>query len=273
MAQLTQFETHHIDQAQALSASVGWPHRVEDWALSLRLGEGRVLVVGGQVIGTIIWWHQGDSASLGMVIVAQSHRKQGHGARLVSAALDALGGRRILLHATPDGEPGYRRAGFVPVGQVRQHTGLAGEIPMGDRVAQVNAGDMDDVMAFDAHARGWTRGPLLRALSGLGTCWAVRDAGAIAGYAIARRQGHGIVIGPIAAKDSDVAKALILQALSAHPGEICRVDTDPELGLCPWLTELGLPQRGSGTVMMRGPDAERLAGAPRIYGLASQAFG
>ena len=80
------------------------------------------------VIGTILWWLQGDSAALGMVIVDAGHRRQGLGKVLVSAAMDALGDRRVLLCATSDGAPGYRRAGFSACGQVDQHTGVPTDV-------------------------------------------------------------------------------------------------------------------------------------------------
>ena len=48
-------EEKHLPQAHALSAALGWPHRVEDWRFVLGLGHGLAAIDGDRLQGTLIW--------------------------------------------------------------------------------------------------------------------------------------------------------------------------------------------------------------------------
>ena len=64
-----------IPAAHALTQAVRWPHRIEDWQAVVRLGTGFAAEEHGALVGTALWWAQGEhQASLGMVIVAATHQ-------------------------------------------------------------------------------------------------------------------------------------------------------------------------------------------------------
>src|SRR5262249_39104209 len=131
--------------------------------------------------------------------------------------------------------------------------------------------DHTAVIALDAAAFGAPRGALIERLLQQGEAAAVLDGGyGVTGFAIRRAFGRGQVIGPVVAPDETGAMAL--GAALGAPGFL-RVDVTgnaPRLGA--WLTEHGMPQVDTATVMTRG-DWAAASPTVRRFALASQAFG
>lgn len=266
-----------IPGAAELSQEQGWPHREEDWALFLQLGEGLVAESDGKIAGTIMGWRYGrDMAAIGMVIVTNAAQGQGLGRRLMEDMLQRLDGRTIVLNATEQGLPLYRKLGFVETGRILQHQGPAPAVPLvklrrGERVRPMGA--VDQVLAaLYSRASGMDRTRLLEtlALEGSAIVFA-RDHDPV-GFALLRRFGRGWSIAPVVAPDLEAAKALVSHFLGIKQGAFCRIDVTEDSGLSPWLEDLGLPQVGSVVTMALGP---RPAADPsiKVFGLAAQALG
>lgn len=265
----------HLLAAHALSQKVGWPHRTEDWRQMLALGQGAVAMDGDTPLGTVLWWRHADAATLGMVIVDGTARKQGIGAMLVKRALKATEGLPVFLYGTDMALRSYAALGFEECGLVHQFQGIVHptDVPDG-RVARASAQDVQSIVALDKAARGWARGPFLRALIDHGAQpWCLKDGGHVQAYALERLAGRGRVIGPIVAKSSEMARGLVCAIASNHAGQFMRVDTDPELGLAQILPDLGFTHVGKGTAMLRGNLRTSLTGEAKLFGLASQAYG
>ena len=264
-----------IPAAQALTASFGWPHRIEDWQLMHCLGQGVVAEHDGQLAGTALCWRYGeDWATLGMIAVAHSLQGQGMGRRLMLALMQQLEGRSLALHATEAGLKLYATLGFSPAGTVCQHQGLV--VPT---VAAANASlrppvtaDHVPILALDRQTTGMDRTELLRALLRQPGGTLLHRDGHPAGFALVRRFGRGHVIGPVAATSAQDARAMITHLLAQHAGQFVRIDVPQTSALGPWLTALGLEPVGTVLRMVRGPEAAH-AGPARIFALASQAFG
>jgi hypothetical protein len=92
------------------------------------------------------------------------------------------------------------------------------------------------------------------------------------GFAMLRRFGRGLAIGPVVAPDAEGAKALIAHLVGLNAGKFVRVDVDFDSGLTEWLESLGLMRVDAPTVMVRGAQATRVEGA-RLFGLVNQALG
>ena len=276
MFKLRSLTQEDLPAALRLSRAEGWPHRSEDWRGMLALGKGLTIASSDDLIGTVLWWEQNTHATLGMVIVATAHRGRGHGARLVAEAVAQIGHRNILLHATDAGQPGYAKLGFSPIGRIHQHLGPTGKMILPDvdlDIAYLPASDIGRITGLDRAARGWDRMALLSALMETGTCHVATQNGQVSGYALQRRAGRGTVIGPIVADGVETARALVSHILRATQDTFVRIDSDPRLGLCDWLHDIGLPQVGTGTTMVRGTLPSSAATAPKLYGLISQAYG
>lgn len=266
-----------LPSAVELSLEQSWPHREEDWNLLLETGEGIVLERDGRIVGSAMAWRYGhDHASVGLVIVQEAERGKGLGRRMLEEMLQRLEGRTVFLNATEDGLGLYREFGFVDIGRIVQHQGMAPIMPLAEllpnqRVRPIGGAD-GDIPALYSRASGVDRSALLETLSANGSTVVLeRDYEAV-GFALMRRFGHGRMIGPIVAPDLQGAQALATHWVGSNAGAFCRIDAVESNGLSQWLTEIGLPPVGSVTTMVRGPFAGG-SGPAQVFGIALQAYG
>lgn len=266
-----------LPAATELSQEQQWPHRIEDWTLFLKQGEGVTATRDGKVIGTTMGWRFGeDMARIGMVIVSSSAQRQGIGRKLTADMLGRLGDRTVILNATEDGHDLYKQLGFVETGGVRQYQGISKDVPLaelkrGDRVRP--KGKADTALAdLYSTAGGMDQRAMFRALAAESRTVVYTRDNEVIGFAMTRRFGRGWVIGPVVAPDVDVAEALIIHWLAVKQGSFCRIDVTDESGLGPWVESLGLSFAASVRTMVRGP-APKPGEQTRIFALAAQALG
>lgn len=264
--------------AHALSLAVGWPHRREDWQFLLSLGEGLVAPQGDRVVATAMWWLlDAHAARVGMVIVDPSLQRAGLGRVLMQRSLAAVGARTVSLTATREGATLYERLGFVPAGGVRQHQGVARAVPppglaTAHRIVRPIAPDIDTLIDLDRRATGVARAPVLAALAPVAGTAVLLDGHTPAGFAMCRPFGRGEVIGPVVARNSAEAEALIAHWLADKTGQFLRIDVPDGCGLPPFLTAHGLVEVDAATAMRRG-EAPASEGPWRCFGCVSQALG
>jgi N-acetylglutamate synthase-like GNAT family acetyltransferase len=264
--------------AQALTTELRWPHRNTDWEMAFRHGEGLVAERDGAVVGTALRFRWGPRhATIGLVVVAPACQGRRVGHRLMSALLDGLEEHTVLLHATADARGLYERLGFVRVGEVRQHQGIALPSPPialepGWRLRPASQADIVALRALDAQARGMPRDALIEQLFAQAEATVVLDHdGSARGFAMLRRSGRGHVIAPVVAPDTAGAKALIAHLSGLNAGRFTRIDIDFDTGLAEWLESIGLMRADAPTTMVRGTPLA--TAAPRLYALVTQAFG
>jgi GNAT superfamily N-acetyltransferase len=265
-----------LPQAHFLTQAVRWPHRVEDWRLALAMGDGFAVADGTRLLGTSMSWAFGpERGCFGMLIVAADQQGRGLGARLMGAALDALGNRAVQLHATPDGVSLYRRLGFAEAGAIRQHQGIAGPVmppplPAGLRLRPAEATDLAALAALDEAATAMARARVLSALLAAGETVVLERDGVALGFAVLRPFGRGEVIGPVVAPDAAAAWALIAHLLARRHGAFVRIDIT-DFALSPLLEAAGLACVDEAPRMVRG--AVPPPGAVGRFALVNQALG
>lgn len=278
MVDLRRMTVDDLAAAHILSSEQKWPHRIEDWEMLFGLGFGYVVERDGDVIGTAMAWLYGsDAATLGMVIVSPKAQGMGLGRRLMEAVLNDLGDRTVLLNATDEGAPLYRKLGFEPIGPVFQHQGAAFAVPMAElipdeRVRPLGVKDMPTLHGLARRATGMDRDALLDALVPGAQGVVLTRCNEPVGFALFRRFGRGYVVGPTVAPDTGGAKALISHWLGSNSGMFCRLDIPEESGLGSWLDELGLPCVGRVMRMVRGQEPTRDASVT-TFSLTTQALG
>lgn len=274
---LREMTADDIAIATDLSREQGWPHREEDWSLFLQLGEGLVAELGGKFAGTIIGWRFGDTmATIGMVIVTHAAQGKGIGRALMQAMLDRFEGRTVVLNATDEGLPLYRKLGFVETGAIHQHQGPApvmqlAELIPGERIRPISAAGhaLGDLYT---RASGMDRAALVDALVEESSVVVLARDHVPAGFAMLRRFGRGWSIGPVVAPDVGGAKALVSHWLGTKTESFSRLDVDAGNGLSEWLEEIGLPQVGRVVTMALGPAPKGDPDA-RVFAIAAQALG
>jgi predicted N-acetyltransferase YhbS len=268
-----------LKAAHALTDEIRWPHRQADWAQAFRHGEGLVAERDGRIVATGLRWRWGPRhATIGLIVVAAACQGRRIGHRIMSALLEGLDDCSVLLHATADGRGLYERLGFVRIGEIRQHQGIAQPAPLialgaGWRLRPATEADLPALRGLDAAARGMPRDALVDELFREATATVVLDHnGSAGGFAILRRFGRGHAIGPVVAPDAEGAKALIAHLAGLNAGRFTRIDIDFDSGLAEWVESIGLMRVDAPTTMLRGaplrtdPDA-------RLFAIVTQAFG
>ncbi|SDD26102.1 Acetyltransferase (GNAT) family protein [Sphingomonas sp. YR710] len=266
-----------IAAVHALSKAEKWPHRSQDLSAMLAIGSGLVAEMGGAIVASTMWWPCGDDiASLGIVIVARTHRGSGLGRIIMETALDQIGDRAVILNATESGLPLYRKLGFNGVSEIHQHQGASFAAPLvplaeGERIRPIGASDAAPVAALVEAATGLHRPALMTALLEKGHGLVLDRDGVLTGFALFRRFGRGYVIGPVVAPDRERAKALIAQWLGMRSGEFTRLDITGDSGLGDWLENLGIVKVDRAITMVRGK-APHPIGPARAFAIVSQAL-
>lgn len=265
--QITAFEAAHLDGALRLSSEAGWPHRAEDWQLTLSVSKGVVALLDGAVVGTALCSTFGDVATMNMIIVDARMRGRGLGRALMDQVIGLGGARELRLIATADGLPLYEKLGFVAYGEVHQQQGIAldatPELPVHSGTAQ----DIAALAAADLQASGLSRAGLLENIAAQGDVLRCEN-----GFALLRDFGRGRVLGPVVAQDVASAAALMTEAARRCAGHFLRVDLPADAGLSETATQLGLVAAGGGIAMKRAART-RTPSDYKTFALVSQALG
>ncbi len=268
---LSRFTEADLDGAHGLTQALRWPHRREDWETMLTLGHGFVARDEAGLAGTALWFPCGEGhATLGMVIVAGDRQGRGIGKALMAAVLEEIGDRAILLNATTEGAPLYRALGFIGDGEVVQYQGafipIAATAP---GLRDATPADWPSIAALDAAAFGARRAAMDAVLAAGRAVVIARDGG-IAGFAVCRPFGRGVVIGPIVAETE--ADAVAMVGALGEPGAFVRIDVVGEATtLVDYLARAGLSGVDRVTPMRRGDWTARAL--VRRFSLISQALG
>lgn len=207
-------------------------------------------------------------ASVGMMLVASRHSRQGLGHRLMTHLLGQAGRATVFLTATSYGRPLYEKLGFRTTGRSATFAGSfrpAGTEESG-RTWAASAADLGAIAEVDRPAFGADRQYLLRRQFGF--CdqirVLVRD-GRIAGYAGAWPNVDVTVIGPVIAPDAAGARTLIT-SVARRTDRPVRLDLDPDRrDIASWAQARGLPIVNETALMVHGTPWPPGAGHDRLF--------
>ncbi|UQX02031.1 GNAT family N-acetyltransferase [Streptomyces sp. RerS4] len=255
-----------------LSEDRGWPREDHKWGLLLAAGNGYGIDApdGEGLAAVCVVTRYGDHqvkpdlAAIGMVLVADRYARRGLGRRLMTHVCDeVLDGVPLTLHATPYGRPLYEELGFETTGRAEMLRGHFRPSP-GDpepavgtasgTVRPATAEDLVGIIRLDTEVFGTDRTHIITRLPAFVDRLLVAEdgSGILVGYAAAWPNMETHVIGPLIAKDTATAQALVasLAALTDRP---LRTDVDVRHEeLLAWLKERGLASVAFNAVMTRG---------------------
>ncbi|MHC5904213.1 GNAT family N-acetyltransferase [Streptomyces sp. S6] len=244
-----------------LSEDRGWPREEHKWGLLLTAGKGYGIDApdGGLLAACVVTDYgpqeRPDLAAIGMVLVAERHARQGAGRRLMRHVVSVMGTTPLTLHATPNGRPLYEELGFKVTGGAEMlvgHLTPAGAPPsVATRAA--TAEDLTEILRLDEGVFGSDRTHMITRLPAFADQLRVATAdGRIIGYAAAWPNMDTHVVGPLIARDTETAKALVA-SLAAHTGRPLRTDIDVRHEeLLAWLKGRGLASVAFNAVMTYG---------------------
>ncbi|WP_345619232.1 GNAT family N-acetyltransferase [Streptomyces ziwulingensis] len=244
-----------------LAEGRGWPREEHKWGLLLTAGRGYGIDdPGGGLVGSCVVTEYGPQeepslVAVGMVLVAERHARQGVGRRLVRHVVSMSGTTPLTLFATPNGRPLYEELGFKATGRAEMMRGVFSPDGHEPRTATraATAEDLPALLRLDEEVFGMDRTHIVTRLPAFADQLrvAVED-GRLIGYAAAWPTAETQVVGPLIARDTDTAKALIA-SLAAHTDRPLRTDIDVRHEkLLAWVEARGLAPVAFNTVMTYG---------------------
>lgn len=259
----------------------GWNQVEDDWLpfLASYQGGGWVAEERGAVVGTVTFLQYGSFSWVAMMLVDPGRRRGGVGTQLMEAVLESLRGEAcVRLDASPEGEPLYRRLGFVPECELERAGMVAGTAhgPVRSRalIRAADTVDLPDILAWDREIFGADRGPLLGSFFRRAPelAWTARMDGRIAGYTFGRPGRLSSQVGPITAVDVEVAGDLMRACLAGQAGCRVAVDVPPDAWTwIEWLRGMGFRTERPFLRMRLGSPAP---GIPeRRFAIAGPEFG
>ncbi|MEW2525246.1 GNAT family N-acetyltransferase [Streptomyces sp. NPDC047071] len=248
-----------------LSEDRGWPREEHKWGLLLSAGTGYGIddPDGSGLIAVCVVTQYGPYenpglSAIGMVLVAERHARKGIGRHLMRSVIEGAGTTPLTLHATPNGRPLYEELGFKTTGRaemVRGRFAVDGsdaQVP-GITTRAATAEDLPTLVRLDTEVFGLDRTHIITRLPAFTDQLRVAEVdGEIIGYAGAWPNMETHVVGPLIARDTDTAKALIA-SLGARTDRPLRTDIDVRHEeLLAWVKAHGLESIAFNSVMTYG---------------------
>ncbi|MFJ9039811.1 GNAT family N-acetyltransferase [Streptomyces sp. NPDC102406] len=247
-----------------LSENRGWPREEHKWGLLLAAGTGHGIddPDGGLVAACVVTEYgpreQPELGAIGMVLVAERYARRGVGRRLMRHVVERAGTTPLTLYATPYGQPLYEELGFKLAGRSEMVRGrfIDGGTPSVVATRPATAEDLSAILRLDAEVFGTDRTHIIARLPAFSDQLRVaEEGGVLIGYAAAWPNMETHVVGPLVARDTETAKALVA-GLAAGTDRPLRTDVDVRHEeLLAWLKERGLEGLALNAVMNYGaPD-------------------
>ncbi|ODA73444.1 MULTISPECIES: GNAT family N-acetyltransferase [unclassified Streptomyces] len=246
-----------------LSEDRGWSREEHKWGFLLSAGKGYGIddPDGGLVSACVVTEYgpqeQPTLGAIGMLLVAERHARQGVGRRLMRHVVSTMGSTPLTLHATSHGLPLYEELGFKVTGRVEMLHGHfvpgSGEPETEVSTRTATARDLPALLQLDEGVFGADRTHIVTRLPAFADQLRVaEEEGRIVGYAAAWPHMDTHVVGPLIARDTLVAKALIA-SLAAHTDRSLRTDIDVRHEeLLTWAKARGLASGTFSAVMTYG---------------------
>ncbi|QCX77757.1 Acetyltransferase (GNAT) family protein [Streptomyces sp. YIM 121038] len=248
-----------------LSEDRGWPREEHKWGLLLSAGTGYGIddpdgpgLIAACVVTQYGPYENPGLSAIGMVLVAERHSRKGIGRRLMRSVIEGAGTTPLTLHATPNGRPLYEELGFKTTGRaemVRGRFTVDGSDAQAPGIATraATAEDLPTLVRLDTEVFGLDRTHIITRLPAFTDQLRVAEAdGEIIGYAGAWPNMETHVVGPLIARDTETAKALIA-SLGARTDRPLRTDIDVRHEeLLAWVKAHGLESIAFNSVMTYG---------------------
>jgi len=223
-----------LPAALRLKELAQWNQTEDDWKRLLRLEPNGCFCAtsNGAVVGTATTTIYGSAlAWIGMVLVDPEHRRKGIATRLMEAAMNYLAGAgvaTIKLDATPSGKPIYQRLDFSEECLVERWAGTG--LKSSSSGASPAVSRQGEMLALDQEAFGTDRARLLKML--MNESWMeprqTNDGDATTGFAMARPGTVANYVGPVIARDANVARNLLDEMLGQLMGQPVYIDLNTD---------------------------------------------
>jgi GNAT superfamily N-acetyltransferase len=258
-----------IPAGLALCRASRWNQVARDWEQFLLLEPhgAAVAVRDRRVIGSVATLRfEKRFGWVSMVLVDPAERGQGVGRALLLQGLATLGDVVARLDATPAGDVLYRKLDFEEeyrLTRFQREPALMAASSPGEPVHPVDTDDWPSLLSLDAQVFGADRSDMLKWLAEGAPeyGWVCRSSGTVEGFLFGRH-GHDFEhLGPVVARDVDVAQRLVGECLARYPARRFILDApDQHASWQAWLQESGFTIQRPFVRMYRGQ--HRQPGSP-----------
>lgn len=220
--------------------------------------------------------HDADFAHLGAYMVPPPYRGRGLGRATFDAAMKHAGDRVVGLHAVSDQVQNYKRAGFAPTYSTWRYAGMLkpGAARAAGWIVDIEQVGLAALVEYDARHFRATRPAFLQAwISAPGHIARVAvDHDGIIGFGVIRPTEQHARIGPLYARDTGTARALLRALVSAMDTGTVALDVpETNRAMQPLAAELGLKPEFEMVTMYTGP--VKPSHSPGVFAVASAEVG
>ncbi|MBI9076460.1 MAG: GNAT family N-acetyltransferase [Desulfatibacillum sp.] len=210
-----------LDTAVLWAKKEGWNPGVHDAECFYRTDPQGYFagVLDGQLVSSISAVSYGEGFGfIGFYIVKPEYRGQGFGLAVWKAAMEYLGDRNIGLDGVLAEEKTYEKSGFKTVYHNIRFEGVGGGFRP-DSVEPLESFSFDDILEYDSRFFPVPREAFLKGWLAMPNCFAygVRENGSLGGYGVIRSCSSGFKIGPLFARDGNMAEDLFRALISHTP--------------------------------------------------------
>ncbi|KOP80240.1 acetyltransferase [Lysinibacillus sp. FJAT-14745] len=280
--QLVLFDANDIPGLIALSNSVGWDY--DEFEIRTVMMSGKIFghknAEGKIVSSAAIITYDTNLASIGMVIVHENYRGLGLGKLATQKCIESVSEHTaILLVATKDGEPLYKKMGFTTVDYVHKYltdnyVGAHNLASNEYTIEDFTESDFAKIVSLDAAAFGDKRSNFLRTrIKQSKHCIVVKDRHAnIIGFGLSILGPINLLLGPIIAPDSKTARLIINVLAKDHNGKV-RIDVPSgHTEFIQWLEQSGFIEANRPPVMILHAKKMPIRNNT-LFAIAAQIFG
>lgn len=280
--QLVLFNANDIPGLIDLSDSVGWDY--DEYEIRTVMISGKIFghknAEGKIVSSAAILTYDTNLASIGMVIVHENYRGLGLGKLVTQKCIESVSQHTaIMLVATKDGEPLYKKIGFTTVDYVHKYladnySGAHNLASNEFTIEDVHARDFAEIVRLDAAAFGDKRSKFLQnRIRQAKCCIVVRDHQTnIIGFGLSIQGPMNLILGPIIAPDSITASLIINTLAKDHHGKLRMDVPSGHAEMRKWLEQNGFKEVNRPPVMILHAE-EMPTRNNTLFAIAAQIFG
>ncbi|UPW84985.1 GNAT family N-acetyltransferase [Lysinibacillus sp. Ag94] len=280
--QLVLFDANDIPGLMDLSDSVGWDYDESEIKTVMMSGKifGHKNAEGKIVSSAAIMTYDTNLASIGMVIVHANYRGLGLGKLVTQKCIESVSPHTaIMLVATKDGEPLYKKLGFTTVDYVHKYladnySGVHNLASNEYTIEVYNESDFAEIVRLDAAAFGDKRSNFLRnRVKQAKHCIVVRDHQTnIIGFGLSIQGPINLMLGPIIALNSITASLIMNTLAKDHHGKLRMDVPSGHAEMIKWLEQNGFTEVNRPPVMILHAE-EMPTRNNTLFAIAAQIFG
>lgn len=280
--QLVLFDANDIPGLIALSDSVGWDY--DEFEITTVMLSGKIFghknAEGKIVSSAAITTYERNLASIGMVIVHENYRGLGLGKLATQKCIESVSEHTaIMLVATKDGEPLYKKMGFTTVDCVHKYLAdnYIGAYDLASNectIEDFNEHDFADIVSLDEAAFGDQRSNFLKyRIKQSRRCIVVKDHQAnIIGFGMSIAGPINLILGPIVAPNSQTATYILDALAKDHHGKLRMDVPSGHAEFTKFIEQSGFKKANTPPVMIL--HAEKMpARNNTLFAIAAQIFG